>query len=159
MSAVDRMLDRFAVLYGPPNTDATEEFIGEYHRTLTGYAEDVIDLAATMVIDEQDRPFWPTPGKVRQAARQAASKIEYNRFHRLPPPGRPALPPPTEQQKIFANTLTDELRKSTEAMSMSKKIETPNVSKPAFEELQAKSANQVHRTLSGLSRRMTGETE
>lgn len=141
-NAVDRMLDRFAILYGPPNTDEPEAFIAEYHRTLTGYAEAVINRAANIVIDEQDRTFWPTPGRCRQAAREAAAKMEYERYHRLPT--QPLIPPQTEEQKIRANVLTHELRQTVHKWQMPDSKPLADVSRDSFEDMQRASRNQVH---------------
>lgn len=143
-NAVDRMLDRFAILYGPPNTDEPEAFIAEYHRTLANYHQSVIDRAADIVIDEQDRTFWPTPGKCRQAAREAAAKMEHERYHQLPPPASVSRPLLTEEQKIRADVLAHELRQTTQGWLMPESKPLPDVSKQKFENMQRASRNEVH---------------
>lgn len=79
MTAIDDMLRRFSVMYGEPKTPDYVAFIEEYRNALAGYSEDAIKRAADMLIREQDVPFWPTPGKCRAKAVEAAAKIAVER--------------------------------------------------------------------------------
>lgn len=136
----DLMLSRFLTLYGEPKTDSLDAFFDEYERALKGTARDILELAADRVIKAQEFRSWPTPGECVKAVQSEAERkaIERERFtSKNIEATDKAWPPPTEASKARCRDLVAELKRNM----------------AAFEPLSRPS-----RTLSTLSKRMTGDT-
>lgn len=147
MTAIDDMLRRFSVMYGEPKTPDYVAFIEEYRNALAGYSEDAIKRAADMLIREQDVPFWPTPGKCRAKAVEAAAKIAVERRVASDIPADEPPAPRTVKARetpidIQAGILKLKHKTSQQAAEFQKLGSVmPNVNRTYFEARQQDSSN------------------
>lgn len=158
--AIDLMLERFHTLYGPPQTDNPEAFVEEYRNALANYHDDIVKAATDKIILEQDKPWWPTPGRCRQVAREVAPKVNekwqqlriaaYQREaqrqieHKRaldddkPEPEPARVPVDIEVGMIVQRKIAADYAESIEAVE---RKPLPDVSRPAFEKMQRESPN------------------
>jgi hypothetical protein len=73
MDEIDRMLTRFAGLYGEPKTDDPTAFAAEYRQVLKGFTDTILADTADRVIRDQVYRAWPTPGECYRAANAIAA--------------------------------------------------------------------------------------
>lgn len=99
------VINRFARLYGAPDTQSPELFIAEYGRALSGFPANVLRVAVDRIVDENEFKFWPTIGTCVKACRRLMPEP----VQHYPKDDRD-LPPPTEESKARCRALAAELR-------------------------------------------------
>lgn len=166
MSA-DAFVTRMMVLYGPPNSADDDAFLAELRDMLSGYGKAVLDRAGSSIRDSHSSPFWPTMGVINAAVRKAAMDLAPPKV--IPRAERENLEPPTPEQAARALALVEEMKRNmadSGRLTISQKSEAKpwfDTSRQAFERMQRESPNQeLHRkprTLSEISRRMSGDAE
>lgn len=158
---VDKLLRRFAVLYGPPDSPDDDEFLQEYRAGLKGASDVMLQAIGDLLRDEHLAKRWPTPGEVRVAWTKAAAKLSPPR--RAPehkPFEQRLLPPPEPHTWARIQEMLKDFMAQQVAASEAEAVQLPDVSRPAFEKMQRESPNAgLHRILSPVSRRMTGERD
>lgn len=164
MSAVETMIRRFAVQFGPPNTPDDEAFIGEFRRSLAHYEDrpEILDKVASEIIDTSEQPFWPAVGKVRKMASAVAAQIA-SRSRREDP--REFVEPDgpyrvSEEKRAEMNDLVQQAIKRMAGTAPSERVysDVP-AGRTEFEDMQRKSPNAKLHRLSDRSRAMSGEGE
>lgn len=78
------VLARFSALYGAPQAENAEAFVGEYHRALKGYTSDALTFAADRVISRNTYRAWPTVGECVEAANACPSPRSQAHFEPTP---------------------------------------------------------------------------
>lgn len=101
----DLVLNRFAALYGAPDTEDPGLFVSEYGRALSGFPADVLRRGIDRVVDENDFKSWPTVG----ACKKACQRLMPEPVLQFPKDDRD-LPPPTPEAKARCRALAAELR-------------------------------------------------
>jgi hypothetical protein len=99
------VIDRFANLYGAPETEDPSQFMAEYSRALSGFPAAVIKSAIDRIIDENEYRFWPTVGTCKKACQRLMPEpvLQFPKTDR-------DLPPPTPEAKARCRALAAELR-------------------------------------------------
>lgn len=75
-----QFMKRMILVYGAPDTDDPDAFVGEYIRLLKGYSEDVLDAALDRLLKTRKFRTWPTiadcvsAAEDESAARAVANK-------------------------------------------------------------------------------------
>lgn len=75
IQAAQALIDRFSALYGEPKTDDVQKFVAEYVRALSPWSQAVLERAGDAVIEQQTHRFWPMPGTVVKACREACEEV------------------------------------------------------------------------------------
>lgn len=159
--ATNKLLRRFAVLYGSPDSPDEDAFFDEYRSMLAKCSPAVIALAGDILRDSHLAKRWPTPGEVKVACTTAAKTLD-------PPKRAPEhipfkvddepQPDDPEAKARVKVMLAEFMAKRTEVADAAERL--PDVRRPAFERMQRESPNAgLHRVLSPVSRRMTGERD
>lgn len=73
------LLQRFAIVFGAPDTPDVEAFIAEYERVIGRTAGEVQHLAGDILLEEHEGRYWPTPAKVRDAIDRASIRLRPNK--------------------------------------------------------------------------------
>lgn len=108
---VRKVLSRFKNIYGEPRCDDLAGFAAEYERALKGFADDVLQEAASRIIDGP-LPYWPKPGEVRKAASDVIFEREQERKRNEPPKPEPECAPITAAERKRRAAVLAELRAS-----------------------------------------------
>lgn len=87
------LIRRLVAVFGEPKTDDPEVYLMEFERALSGWADEILQLAGDKVINES--VFWPKPAEVLAAARGIAGDLARKR----------AKP---EHQPIYTNNASEE---------------------------------------------------
>lgn len=164
MSAVETMIRRFAVQFGPPNTPDDEAFIGEFRRSLAYYEQrpDILERAANEIIDTSENPFWPAVGKVRKIAERIAAEIAARSRRDEPrefvePDGPYRV---SDEKRAEMNEIVQQAIKRMAGTAPVERVysEVP-AGRTEFEAMQRKSPNAKLHRLTDRSRAMAGEGE
>jgi hypothetical protein len=110
MSVQSVMLDRFAALYGRPETPNPKLFIDEYIRAFQKADLDVLASAVDRVIQVNRYRSWPTIGDINRALLDVAEELDCSRVRQrlaLPPPAEKA---PTPAERAAVARLMDQFR-------------------------------------------------
>jgi hypothetical protein len=165
MSAVENMLRRFSVQFGPPNTPDDDAFIGEFRRSLAFYEQrpEILDKVASEIIDTSEQPFWPAVGKVRKNAERIAAELHAKQVIGSHVPRQTIaepIPPRDADSHARCDALVRELKAFVAAHALKPPKQAPlaDVSRPAFERMQT-SHSGLHRELTPRSRAMAGEAD
>ena len=157
MSA-ERLIERFAAVYGDPRTTDVDMFLQEYRKALNGFSDDALERAGDELLKRAK--FWPRPSEVYEAANLAAAQIYAVRHPKAPEPP-PELPNAEQRAKAMA-IIADLKRKLQVAQDeVSVEPEWERGQKDKFEQLRRASRAEAHRDrgLTRTSRRMTGERD
>lgn len=156
MSAVENMLRRFSVQFGPPNTPDDDAFIGEFRRSLAFYEQrpDILDKVASEIIDTSEQPFWPAVGKVRKAAERIAAELHAKQVVGAHVPRHNAaepIPPRDADSRARCDALVKELKAfvAEHTLKPIKQAPLADTSRPAFEARQRGFNTYLHRELTG----------
>lgn len=128
----DEMLTRLMRMFGEPRTSDVEGYTDEFERALGGFSRDVIIRATNELIDNADKPFWPTVGEANAACKRAV--LHYSTIARMNAGNDPLpdFPPPTPDQVAFANQLVFEASKKMSSEAQPKEP-LPDVGRETFE--------------------------
>lgn len=150
-TTADSVIARMNALYGPPNTEDVEIFIGEYQRALAGFSSEALAHGADYAIRNNPKSFWPAVGAVYQACRSkqdaidaaARSKAEMAEALRLRAE-RDRRPELTPEAQALCTRLYEEAKAKLAAVSQDEPSLEPNWVKgqrPMFEDMMRNSPN------------------
>jgi len=74
--AFPAMLERLLLMYGAPETDDAEAYLGEYARQLRNYTVDELSRATDIIFRSRRFKTWPTIGECIQAAEEAREQLK-----------------------------------------------------------------------------------
>jgi len=74
--AFSAMLERLLLMYGAPETDDAEAYLGEYARQLRNYSVDELSRATDIIFRSRRFKTWPTIGECIQAAEEAREQLK-----------------------------------------------------------------------------------
>jgi hypothetical protein len=73
--AFPAMLERLLLMYGAPETDDAEAYLGEYARQLRNYSVDELSRATDIIFRSRRFKTWPTIGECIEASEQAREQL------------------------------------------------------------------------------------
>jgi hypothetical protein len=112
-SVTDRMLSRFAVVYGEPRTGDLEAFFAEYEKAMRGTRIDILEAATDEILKSHEKRSWPTIGECRKAIEAVAGEIERKKAVEQKPPSGfqlSVVQTVTEESKARCRSLVAELK-------------------------------------------------
>jgi len=158
---IDDIIARLMTMFGEPKTPDPDLFLTEYAKAIKGWDVDVMSKAADEAIREC--LYWPKPAELIKRAERIAADM----YRPKPADDRYAWKPePSEEEKARVQALVDAVKRAITATGLpADKISDVNWKagqKAEFERMQRESPNaKLHqiRSLTTISRRMSGETE
>lgn len=173
LSPAEEAIERLLTVFGEPKTVSPDRFLDEYRRALTGIEGRVLEQATDRVIRKST--FWPKPAEVIAEAHAIAAQLYEHKtvdWDALEAERRKGwsladLAKSNRNPGVRARVqaMVDEMKRNIEAMKVEEgqdaaELDWKRTQRPGFEEMQRTSPNRgLHRSLSPISKRMTGERE
>lgn len=164
----EEFIDDLSVHFGKRHADERAErvWIRDMLAVIGRTDHKVLDRAYEITRDEHDERAFPLPAVLRRYIARAAAEMHPPPEHRILPRESSVQSSPEElaQRKALVAELVGKTMEAIaeKIVAVDRYIATPDVTKPAFEEMQRRTRNPVHFTQHGLtelSKRMTGESE
>lgn len=138
----DELIHRMLVLFGSPDTADDEIFIKEYRAVVGQPSPRVLDVAFSIIRDEQEFKTWPMPAVVRKAINSASERVYGPPKHEDKNWQNPRANPSPESRRRVDDIVSNALQAMAEKTGDGKpKYPFATVQRPGFEAMQRNSPN------------------
>jgi len=156
----DEFIQRLAVTFGPPDTADEDLFLQNYADVIGTTQPRVLDVAFSIIRDEQEFKAWPMPAVVRKAIASAALRV-HGSPHKPDVPHHPRGNPSPESRRRIQELVANLVQVIGDPDDKGPK-KIVGVTRPEFEAMQRASPNrhlhtEPNRGLTERSRRMMGD--
>lgn len=139
MSVQRIMLDRFAAVYGQPETPNPKLYIAEWVRSFHKACPEALSVTVDRIIDERKYRTWPTIGDVRIELEYVCEKRQAHRAMKALPPPQPKAP--TAEERARMDDLVSGFLKKSRAIALAPRDGAPPRIRPTHIEPQSPAAS------------------
>lgn len=107
------LIERFATLFGKPNTPNPKGFLDEYRREFGGLDAELLQATVNDIVRSHEYPTWPTIGAIHKSLKHVGEHFAFRQSLKALP--APKHKPPTAAEKARVAAL---IRTATRGMAM-----------------------------------------